>query len=86
MLVGDDPGSHWYVRAKHRDCAEIGIESIRRDLPATATQAEVEAVIDEPERRPRVHRVPRAAADRAGRAWRCSAGSTRARTSTACTR
>ncbi|NUO89516.1 MAG: bifunctional methylenetetrahydrofolate dehydrogenase/methenyltetrahydrofolate cyclohydrolase [Dermatophilaceae bacterium] len=47
VLVGDDPGSHWYVNAKHRDCAEIGITSIRRDLPATATQAEVEAVIDE---------------------------------------
>ena len=47
VLVGDDPGSHWYVGAKHKDCAEIGIESIRRDLPATATQAEVEAAIDE---------------------------------------
>jgi methylenetetrahydrofolate dehydrogenase (NADP+)/methenyltetrahydrofolate cyclohydrolase len=47
VLVGDDPGSHWYVSAKHKDCAEIGIESLRRDLPATATQAEVEAVIDE---------------------------------------
>ncbi|CAN5568487.1 bifunctional methylenetetrahydrofolate dehydrogenase/methenyltetrahydrofolate cyclohydrolase [soil metagenome] len=47
VLVGDDPGSHWYVGAKHKDCAEIGIESIRVDLPATATQAEVEAVIDE---------------------------------------
>jgi methylenetetrahydrofolate dehydrogenase (NADP+)/methenyltetrahydrofolate cyclohydrolase len=47
VLVGDDPGSHWYVAAKHKDCAEIGIESIRRDLPATATQAEVEAMIDE---------------------------------------
>jgi methylenetetrahydrofolate dehydrogenase (NADP+)/methenyltetrahydrofolate cyclohydrolase len=47
VLVGDDPGSHWYVDAKHKDCAEIGIESIRRDLPASATQAEVEAVIDE---------------------------------------
>ena len=47
VLVGDDPGSHWYVGAKHRDCAEIGITSIRRDLPGTATQAEVEAVIDE---------------------------------------
>ena len=47
VLVGDDPGSHWYVNAKHRDCAEIGITSIRRDLPATATQGEVEAVIDE---------------------------------------
>src|SRR5690348_13689023 len=47
VLVGDDPASRWYVGAKHRDCAEIGITSIRRDLPATATQAEVEAVIDE---------------------------------------
>ncbi|WP_340537387.1 bifunctional methylenetetrahydrofolate dehydrogenase/methenyltetrahydrofolate cyclohydrolase [Nocardioides sp. GXZ039] len=47
VLVGDDPGSHWYVGAKHKDCAEIGIESLRRDLPATATQEEVEAVIDE---------------------------------------
>src|SRR4051812_14498905 len=47
VLVGDDPGSHWYVGAKHKDCAEIGIESIRVDLPATSTQAEVEAAIDE---------------------------------------
>jgi methylenetetrahydrofolate dehydrogenase (NADP+)/methenyltetrahydrofolate cyclohydrolase len=47
VLVGDDPGSHWYVGAKHKDCASIGIESIRRDLPATAGQAEVEAVVDE---------------------------------------
>lgn len=46
VLVGDDPGSRWYVNAKHKDCAEIGIESIRVDLPATATQAEVEAEID----------------------------------------
>src|SRR3954449_12096430 len=46
VLVGDDPGSHWYVGAKHKDCAEIGIESIRVDLPATSTQAEVEAAID----------------------------------------
>ena len=47
VLVGDDPGSQWYVGAKHKDCAELGITSIRRDLPGTATQAEVEAVIDE---------------------------------------
>jgi methylenetetrahydrofolate dehydrogenase (NADP+) / methenyltetrahydrofolate cyclohydrolase len=47
VLVGDDPGSRWYVGAKHKDCAEIGIESIRVDLPATATQTEVERVIDE---------------------------------------
>ena len=47
VLVGDDPGSTWYVGAKHQDSAQIGVTSIRRDLPATATQAEVEAVIDE---------------------------------------
>lgn len=47
LLVGDDPGSRWYVNAKHKDCAEVGIESIRRELPATATQQDVEAVVDE---------------------------------------
>lgn len=47
LLVGDDPGSRWYVNAKHKDCEQIGIRSIRRDLPASASQAEAEAVIDE---------------------------------------
>ena len=47
VLVGDDPGSHWYVGAKHKDCAEIGVASLRRDLPATATQDEVLAVVRE---------------------------------------
>ncbi|HTS95410.1 MAG TPA: bifunctional methylenetetrahydrofolate dehydrogenase/methenyltetrahydrofolate cyclohydrolase [Streptosporangiaceae bacterium] len=47
VLVGDDPGSHAYVKGKHRDCAQVGIASIRRELPASATQAEVEAVVDE---------------------------------------
>ncbi|OKL52822.1 bifunctional methylenetetrahydrofolate dehydrogenase/methenyltetrahydrofolate cyclohydrolase [Buchananella hordeovulneris] len=46
VLVGDDPGSRAYVAGKHRDCAEIGIASLREDLPADATQAEVEAAID----------------------------------------
>lgn len=45
VLVGDDPGSHSYVAGKHRDCAEVGIESIRVDLPERATQADVEAAI-----------------------------------------
>lgn len=45
VLVGDDPGSHAYVGGKHKDCAEVGIASIRVDLPATATQAEVEAEV-----------------------------------------
>lgn len=47
ILVGDDPGSQWYVAGKHKDCAEVGINSIRIDLPATATQADVEAAVDQ---------------------------------------
>jgi methylenetetrahydrofolate dehydrogenase (NADP+)/methenyltetrahydrofolate cyclohydrolase len=47
VLVGDDPGSRSYVRGKHRDCAKVGIASIQRELPADASQADVEAVIDE---------------------------------------
>ncbi|MEW9526943.1 bifunctional methylenetetrahydrofolate dehydrogenase/methenyltetrahydrofolate cyclohydrolase [Microbispora sp. NPDC049125] len=47
ILVGDDPGSQIYVAGKHRDCAEVGITSIRKDLPETASQADVEAAIDE---------------------------------------
>ena len=47
VLVGDDPGSHAYVAGKHRDSVQVGIASIRRDLPADATQGQVEAVIDE---------------------------------------
>ena len=47
VLVGDDPGSHWYVGAKHKDCAKIGVASFRHDLPAGTPQAEVEALIDE---------------------------------------
>lgn len=46
VLVGDDPGSHAYVSGKHRDCAEVGIESIRVDLPADTTQAELDDHID----------------------------------------
>jgi len=45
VLVGDDPGSHSYVGGKHKDCAEVGITSIRIDLAATATQADVLAAI-----------------------------------------
>ncbi|MBY6413891.1 bifunctional methylenetetrahydrofolate dehydrogenase/methenyltetrahydrofolate cyclohydrolase [Rhodococcus sp. BP-252] len=47
VLVGDDPGSAAYVRGKHSDCAKVGITSIRRDLPADISQADLEAVIDE---------------------------------------
>ena len=41
ILVGDDAGSHAYVNGKHKDCAEVGISSIRIDLPKTATQSDV---------------------------------------------
>jgi len=47
VLVGDDPGSRAYVAGKHRDSAQVGIASIRRDLPASASQQQVEAVVDE---------------------------------------
>src|SRR6267154_6514065 len=47
VLVGDDPGSRAYVNGKHRDCAQVGIVSIRRELPASASQQQVEAVVDE---------------------------------------
>ncbi|MGH8894479.1 MAG: bifunctional methylenetetrahydrofolate dehydrogenase/methenyltetrahydrofolate cyclohydrolase [Actinomycetes bacterium] len=47
ILVGDDPGSRSYVAGKHRDCAEVGIVSIQRELPDSATQADVEGVVDE---------------------------------------
>ncbi|MFD7501705.1 bifunctional methylenetetrahydrofolate dehydrogenase/methenyltetrahydrofolate cyclohydrolase [Streptomyces sp. NPDC001700] len=47
LLVGEDPGSKWYVAGKHRDCAQVGIASIRRDLPDTATQEEIEAAVRE---------------------------------------
>ncbi len=45
LLVGEDPGSQWYVAGKHRDCEEVGIASFRSDLPATATREEVLAAI-----------------------------------------
>ena len=54
VLVGDDPGSHSYVKGKHRACEKVGIKSIRRDLPESTTQAELEAVIDELNANPEV--------------------------------
>ncbi|GAA1851578.1 bifunctional methylenetetrahydrofolate dehydrogenase/methenyltetrahydrofolate cyclohydrolase [Myceligenerans crystallogenes] len=45
LLVGEDPGSQWYVNGKHKDCAEVGIASIREDLPADATQEDIEAAV-----------------------------------------
>ncbi|MFF0556017.1 bifunctional methylenetetrahydrofolate dehydrogenase/methenyltetrahydrofolate cyclohydrolase [Streptomyces sp. NPDC020472] len=47
VLVGDDPASQKYVAGKHRDCAEVGLASIQRTLPGTATQEEIEAVVRE---------------------------------------
>jgi methylenetetrahydrofolate dehydrogenase (NADP+)/methenyltetrahydrofolate cyclohydrolase len=47
LLVGDDPASRWYVGAKHSDCAQVGIASIQRELPAAASRADVLAVVEE---------------------------------------
>jgi methylenetetrahydrofolate dehydrogenase (NADP+)/methenyltetrahydrofolate cyclohydrolase len=47
ILVGDDPGSRSYVNGKHRDCAQVGILSIRRDLPADASQQQAEDAVAE---------------------------------------
>jgi methylenetetrahydrofolate dehydrogenase (NADP+) / methenyltetrahydrofolate cyclohydrolase len=47
VLVGDDPGSHAYVRGKHRDCAQVGIASIQVELPASASQDQLASVIEE---------------------------------------
>ena len=55
VLVGEDPGSQAYVNGKHRDCAEVGIASIRRELPADATQEQVDAVIAELNADPACH-------------------------------
>ena len=55
VLVGDDPGSAAYVNGKHRDCAEVGIASLRRDLPADATQEQVEAAVAELNADPACH-------------------------------
>ena len=45
LLVGDDPGSHQYVGGKHRDCAEVGVKSVRIDLPASASTQDIKAAI-----------------------------------------
>ncbi|GGM22069.1 MULTISPECIES: bifunctional methylenetetrahydrofolate dehydrogenase/methenyltetrahydrofolate cyclohydrolase [Micromonospora] len=55
VLVGADPGSQAYVDGKHRDCAEVGIASIRRELPADATQEQVDAVVAELNADPACH-------------------------------
>ena len=47
LLVGDDPGSHTYVGGKHRDCAEIGMHSVRIDLPASASLSDIKAAVRE---------------------------------------
>jgi methylenetetrahydrofolate dehydrogenase (NADP+)/methenyltetrahydrofolate cyclohydrolase len=47
LLVGDDPGSHTYVSGKHRDCAEVGIDSVRIDLPTSASKQDIVRAITE---------------------------------------
>jgi methylenetetrahydrofolate dehydrogenase (NADP+) / methenyltetrahydrofolate cyclohydrolase len=57
VLVGDDPGSHTYVRSKHKACLEAGIESFGHELPANATQQEVERLVMELNADPRVNGI-----------------------------
>ncbi len=57
ILVGDDHSSARYVEMKHADCAEVGVTSIHRHLPSSATQADVEAVIDEMNADPEVQSI-----------------------------
>jgi 5,10-methylene-tetrahydrofolate dehydrogenase/methenyl tetrahydrofolate cyclohydrolase len=57
VLVGDNPASHTYVKAKRKACAEAGIESYGNELPATATQAEVEALVVRLNQDPKVHGI-----------------------------
>lgn len=54
LLVGDDAGSHSYVAGKHRDCAEVGVNSIRIDLPASASKADIFKAISELNQAPEV--------------------------------
>ena len=54
LLVGDDPGSHSYVSGKHRDCAEVGVNSIRIDLPASASKADIFKAVSELNQAPEV--------------------------------
>jgi methylenetetrahydrofolate dehydrogenase (NADP+)/methenyltetrahydrofolate cyclohydrolase len=54
LLVGDDAGSHSYVAGKHRDCAEVGVQSIRIDLPASASKADIFKAVSELNNAPEV--------------------------------
>jgi methylenetetrahydrofolate dehydrogenase (NADP+)/methenyltetrahydrofolate cyclohydrolase len=54
LLVGDDPGSHSYVAGKHRDCAEVGVQSVRIDLPASASKSDIFKAISELNQAPEV--------------------------------
>ena len=57
VLVGDNPASHTYVKAKRKACAEVGIESFGHELPATATQAEVESLVQRLNADPNIHGI-----------------------------
>ena len=62
VLVGDNPASQVYVKSKHKACQQVGIQSFGYELPATATQQEVEDLVRATERRPAGQRHPGAAA------------------------
>jgi methylenetetrahydrofolate dehydrogenase (NADP+) / methenyltetrahydrofolate cyclohydrolase len=57
VLVGDDPASHTYVRSKHKLCAELGFRSVNHELPASASQQQVESLVDRLAADPEVHGI-----------------------------
>src|SRR5574337_157721 len=57
VLVGDNPASHAYVKSKRKACAEVGMESFGHELPATATQAEVEGLVKQLNASPEVQGI-----------------------------
>jgi methylenetetrahydrofolate dehydrogenase (NADP+)/methenyltetrahydrofolate cyclohydrolase len=57
VLVGDDPASRAYVRAKDKMCRELGLHSVKLELPATTTQEELLARVDELNRDEKIHGI-----------------------------
>ncbi len=57
VLVGDDPASHTYIRSKHKLCAELGMQSLHQQLPADASQEQVEAVVRQLAENPAAHGI-----------------------------
>ncbi len=84
VLVGDDPGSHWYVGAKHKDCAQIGISVVPARPARHGDPGRGRGRHRRAQRRPRVHRLPGRSSRPVSTSSRCCHASTPTRTSTAC--